>query len=225
MIFRIIAAASLLLLIFALTLHRFRKSRGESGKGSAKPTAAGYFPWLFSRTFKFIKSAGIKGWKERYRQWIILRHPARDRWIILCLGISYCLLAASGFLFALLSSQRLFGAFLLLHFMMGGLFAVCLPLATILRARHYWLDSEESAPGKDTSASGEKAALPWSSIFFWVFVASGLCLIVTALTLMLPYFSLIIQLDFFEVHRYSALASLLSAIAFAYFSRVDDKKL
>ncbi|TEU03210.1 MAG: hypothetical protein E3J22_09000 [Candidatus Aminicenantes bacterium] len=224
MIFRIISAASVLGLIFALTLHRFRKSQDASGKGSGSSSAAGYLSWLFHRIFKFLQSAGIKGWKERYNQWIILRHPARERWVILCLGISYCLLAASGFLFALLSSQRLFGSFLLLHFTMGGLFAVCLPLATILRARHYRLDADEPAQGKDTPASGGKAALPWSPIFFWVFVASGLCLIVTALTLMLPYFSLIIQLDFFEVHRYSALVSLLSAIAFAYFSRVNDKK-
>ena len=224
MIFRIISAASVLLLAFVLTLHRFRKSQDTLGKGSRRPAAAGYISWLFRRIFKFIRSAGIKGWKERYHQWITLRHPARERWVILCLGISYCLLAASGFVFALLSSQRLFGSFLLLHFTMGGLFAVCLPLATILRARHYRLDSEESTQGKDTSASGGKADIPWSSIFFWVFVASGFCLIVTALTSMLPYFSLIIQLDFFEVHRYSALVSLLSAIAFIYFTRVNDKK-
>ena len=224
MIFRIIFAASVLGLIFALTLHRFRKSQDASGKGSGRFSATGYLSWLFRQIFKFLKSAGTKGWKERYHQWIIHRHPARERWIILCLGISYCLLAASGLLFALLSSQRLFGSFLLFHFTMGGLFAVCLPLAIILRARHYRLDADEPVQGSDTPASGGKAALPWSPIFFWVFVASGLCLIVTALTLMLPYFSLIIQLDFFEVHRYSALVSLLSAIAFTYFSRVNDKK-
>ena len=224
MIFRIITAASVLLLIFVLTLHRFRKSQNVPGKGPRRPAAAGYLPWLFSRIFKFLKSAGIKGWKERYHQWITLRQPTRERWVILCLGISYCLLGASGFVFALLSSQRLFGAFLLLHFTMGGLFAVCLPLAIILRARHYRLDSDESTQHKGTPASGGKAAIPWSPIFFWIFIASGFCLIVTALTSMLPYFSLIIQLDFFEVHRYSALISLLSAIAFVYFTRVNDKK-
>jgi len=120
----------------------------------------------------------------------------------------------------------MYGFFLLLHVTVGGLFAVCLSLATILRAQHYRFDAENVKPGKDAQAPGGKSTIPtlWQKISFWVFVASGLCLIVTALTLMLPYFTLNSLLDLFEVHRYSAVVSLLSAIAFTYFSRVDDKK-
>ncbi len=168
----------------------------------------------------------MKGWREKYHRWIVLRHPGRERWIIICLGMSFCFLAASGFLFSLLSSQRLYGFILLLHVTVGGLFAICLSLATIMRARHYRLDAENIMRDKKTQISEGKNTfqISWQTIFFWIFIASGLCLIISALTLMLPYFTVNSQLDMFEVHRYSALVSLLSAIAFAYFSLFDARK-
>lgn len=185
-----------------------------------------YIPWLFSRLYAFLKTAGIKGWRERYQQWVVRHHPGRERLVIICLGLSFCFQAASGFPFALLSAQRLYGIFLLLHVTLGGVFALCLPLALISRARHYSFDTEYPEHPRAASTPGGKSTSSrlWLKIFFWLFVASGLCLILTALTLMLPYFTLVAQLDLFEIHRYSALVSLLSAITFAYFSRVDDKK-
>jgi hypothetical protein len=213
-------------MIFALTIHRFRKSQKASRTSPDEAPVPSYLPWLFTRLYAFLKTAGIKGWRERYQRWVALRHPGGERSIINCLGTSFCLLVASGFPFALLSSQRLYGIFLLLHVTLGGVFAVCLPLALILRARHYSFDTEDPEHGGADSSPGGKSTVHilWSKIFFWLFVSSGLCLIVTALTLMLPHFSLVAQLDLFEVHRYSALVSLLSAIAFTYFSRVNDKK-
>ena len=226
MIFNLVTVLSVLGMIFALTIHRFRKSQAASRKGPDEVPVTSYLPWLFSRVYAFLKTAGIKGWRERYQRWIALRHPGRERWVIICLGLSFCFLAASGFPFALLSAYRLYGIFLLLHVMLGGVFAVCLPLALILRARHYSFDAENPNPKKAASPPEGKSTTSslWPRIFFWLFVASGLCLIVTALTSMLPYFSLVAQLDLFEIHRYSALVSLLSALAFTYFSRVDDKK-
>jgi hypothetical protein len=221
-----VTALSVLAMIFALTIHRFKKLKEASRKSPDKVVVNSYIPWLFTRLFDFLKTAGIKGWRERYKRWVVQHHPGRDRWIIICLGTSFCLLAASGFPFALLSAQRLYGAFLLLHVVLGGVFAVCLPLAMISRARYYIFVAQDLTHSQVAPSPGGKSAIPttWSKIFFWLFVTSGLCLIVTSLTLMLPYFSLVAQLDLFEVHRYSALASLLSAIAFTYFSRVDDKK-
>lgn len=168
----------------------------------------------------------MKGWRERYHRWIVLRHPGRERWIIICLGMSFCFLAASGFLFSVLSSQRLYGFILLLHVTVGGLYAICLALATIMRARHYRLDAENISRDKNAQTSGGKSTLrfSWQTIFFWIYVASGLCLIISALTLMLSYITVNSQLDMFEVHRYSALVSLLSAVAFAYFSLLDARK-
>jgi hypothetical protein len=140
--------------------------------------------------------------------------------------MSFCLLAASGFLFALLGSHRLFGVFLLLHVTLGGVFAVCLPLTVILWARYYMFDTGNPGQVEGPSTSEEKPGQQWQwkKIFFWTFMVSGFFLIVSALTLMLPYFSLIAQLDLFEVHRYSALVSLLSAVAFTRFSRVNDEE-
>ncbi len=213
-------------MFFALTIHCFRKSKEVSGKSPDAVVVNSYLPWLFSRLVAFLKTAGIKGWRERYHCWVVLRHPSRDRLVIICLGLSFCFLAASGFPFALWSEQRLFGIFLLLHVMLGGVFAICLPLALISRARHYSFDTRDPVHGQAASPPEGKSttSTPWSKIFFWLFSTSGLCLIVTALTLMLPYFSLTTQMDMFEIHRYSALVSLLSALAFTYFSRVDDKK-
>lgn len=213
-------------MLFALTIHRFRKSQKASRQSSDKVPVNSYIPWLFSRMYAFLKTAGIKGWRERYQQWVVRHHPGRERLVIICLGLSFCFQAASGFPFALLSAQRLYGIFLLLHVTLGGVFALCLPLALISRARHYSFDTEYPEPPRAASTPGGKSASSrlWSKIFFWFFVASGLCLILTALTLMLPYFTLVAQLDLFVIHRYSALVSLLSAIALTYFSRVDDKK-
>jgi hypothetical protein len=197
-----------------------------SRKGSDKSSTATYIPWLFRRIFAFLKTAGMKGWRERYHRWIVLRHPGRERWIIICLGISFCFLAASGFLFSVLSSQRLYGFILLLHVTVGGLYAICLSLATIMRARHYRLDAGNISRDKNAQTSGGKSTLrfSWQTIFFWIYVASGLCLIISALTLMLSYITVNSQLDMFEVHRYSALVSLLSAVAFAYFSLLDARR-
>lgn len=226
MIFSIVTVLSVLGMLFALTIHRFRKLKKASRQSPDKVPVNSYIPWIFSRLFAFLKTAGIKGWRERYQRWVVPGHSGRERLVIICLGTSFCLLAASGFPFALLSAQRLYGTFLLLHVILGGVFAVCLPLALISRGRHYSFDVKDPEHGQLASSPGGKSTIhtPWSKIFFWLFIASGLCLIVTALTLMLPQFSLVAQLDLFELHRYSALVSLLSAIAFTYFSRVDDKK-
>ena len=221
-----ITGISMLVMIFLLTLHRFKNTRDASRKESDKSSQEVYIPWLFRRIVVFLKTAGIKGWRERYHRWVVHRHSGRERWIILCLGMSFCFLAASGFLFSLLISQRLYGFILLLHVTVGGLFAVCLSLATILRARHYRLDAENIKGDKDAQVSGRKSSfqISWPTLFFWVCVTSGLCLIITALTLMLPYFSVNSQLDMFEVHRYSALIVLLSTIAFGYFNLLDNRR-
>jgi hypothetical protein len=226
LIFRIITGISVLGMIFMLSLHRFRNTLDASKKGSDKSSSATYIPWLFRQTFVLLKTAGVRGWRERYHRWIVLRHSRRERWIIICLAISFCFLAASGFLFPVLSSLRLYGFILLLHVTVGGFFAVCLALATVMRARHYRLEAENISRDKNAQASGGKSTLQisWQTIFFWICVASGLCLIVSALTLMLSYITVSSQLDMFEVHRYSALISLLSAMAFAYFSLLDARK-
>ena len=105
----------------------------------------------------------------------------------------------------------------MMHVCAGGVFAVSLALALVLRARSYVFSSEEEKIEK-------KSASTRSRIYFWLFIMAGLFLIVTALVMMLPTFSLKVQIDLFEVHRYSALIAVLAAVAFLYFAPANKNK-
>lgn len=210
MTFIIVSTLCLIALFFLLSYHRFRHSPKDH-----------YFPWLRSRLPIMVKTPWIERAKELYRSWFIQRYPANQRWIYLGLAASCCYLVLSGFLFAFIR-VRLFGLFLLLHVGLGALFAVCLGLAVVLRARFYtWNEEDLALPNLKTEAGKRKI---WQIVLFWIFVASGLVLIVTALFQMLPQFSLRTQLVIFEVHRYAALVIFLAGFAFLYFSLVDDSR-
>ena len=208
--FVIVSIFCLFALFFLLTFHRLRHSPEDR-----------YFPWLQSRISIFVKTSWMEFSKEIYQSWFIQRYPANQRWIYLGLVFSYCYLVASGFIFAFIR-VRLFGLALLLHVVFGGLFALCLCLAVLLRARYYTLNMEDLAMANLKTRAGKRKI--WQIVLFWIFVTSGLVLIVTALFQMLPQFSLRAQLVIFEVHRYAALEILLAGIAFLYFSLVDDSQ-
>lgn len=210
MTFIIVSILCLIALFFLLSYHRFRHSPEDR-----------YFPWMRSRLSIMVKAPWTERIKELYRSWFIQRYPANQRWIYSGLAASCIYLVLSGFLFAFLRI-RLFGLFLLLHVILGALFAVCLGLAVVLRARFYtWNEEDLALPNLKTVAGKRKI---WQIVLFWIFVASGLALIMTALFQMLPQFSLRTQLVIFEVHRYAALVIFLAGIAFLYFSLVDDSR-
>jgi hypothetical protein len=222
-VFGIITVVTLLILLCLLTFHRFRTSRVQAKKDS--PPQAKYFPWLggrISALFKIPWAERLKGW---YNTWVIQSYPPRQIWIFICLGLSFSYLVLSGFFFAL-TGIRLQGVFLFLHVVLGGLFAVCLGLAVFLRARYYTWDPEdfEGEKGALNLQTGAAKRKIWQIVLFWIFTASGLVLIGTALFQMLPDFSLRAQLVMFDIHRYAALGTLLAAIAFVYFSRIDDRQ-
>jgi len=206
--FVIISIFCLLALFFVLSYHRFGNSPEDR-----------YFPWLRGRIPIFVKTPWIKRIHELYQSWFIQRYPVNQRWIFLGLAFTYCYLVLSGFIFALIS-VRLYGLVLLLHVVLGGLFSVFLCLAVVLRARFYKWNVDDLAPANLKTKAGKRKV--WQIVLFWIYVASGLVLIVTALFQMLPQFSLRAQLIIFEVHRYGALEILLAGIAFLYFSLVDD---
>ena len=208
--FVIVSIFCLAALLFLLSYHRLRHSPEDR-----------YFPWLQSRISIFAKTSWMEQSREIYRSWFIQRYPANQRWIYLGMAFSYFYLVASGFIFAFIR-VRLFGLVLLLHVVLGGLFALCLCLAVLLRARFYTLNMEDLALANLKTRAGKRKI--WQIVLFWIFVASGLVLIVTALFQMLPQFSLRAQLVIFEVHRYAALEILLAGIAFLYFSLVDDSQ-
>jgi hypothetical protein len=215
----IIFIVSILALLLTLSIHRFLEARRKA-LGSSGTAPSGYFSWALHRLFFSIKHL-----KQSYQKWVVKRYKAGERWVFICLVLSYGYQAASGFVFSL-AGIRLQGVFILLHMLLGGFFAVCLSLAVVFRARFYRFDtqpaaSQQNKPAHQPAASSQNRV---SFLLFWIFVSSGFLLIATALCLMLPFFSLRTQLDIFDIHRYGALVSLLSAISFLSFSRGDGSR-
>jgi hypothetical protein len=62
------------------------------------------------------------------------------------------------------------------------------------------------------------------NIFFWLFALSGLSLMVTSLFMMLPLFVQQTQTALFEIHRYSALLSVLSSVLFLYSAFIENEQ-
>ena len=148
----------------------------------------------------------LKAWTRIYewtKTWAAQYYPGWKSGVFFCLILSYLFLALSGFLFALFVSRGLFGFPLLLHVAIGGLFSICFSLTVVWRARDYSLDTSRTL---------------FFKVIFWTFVASGLCLLVTALGSMLSFLSMEIQMSMIRVHRFFAFISLLCVTAFVYFS-------
>jgi len=213
LIFTIITLISGVGLIFALSLHYFHGLEVKREKDAAGFSLKAYFPWLFKSIPGFFKTSWSKRCRDLWKKWIVQPYPGNIRWIFICLCCSFFYLAASGFLFALLFPRRLYGFPLMLHVCAGGVFAISLALALVLRARFYAFSPEEEKTEKNLSSTR-------SWIFFWLFIVAGFLLINTALVMMLPLFSLRVQIYLFEVHRYSALIAVLVAAAFLYFAPV-----
>lgn len=207
MAFTVLSVLCVLVVVFLLSYHRFRLSPENR-----------YFPWLGNRILACLKTSWARRAGGTYRLWFIQRYSSNQRWIFLALAASYAYLVLSGMIFAWIN-VRIFGLALLLHVVLGSVFAVCLCLAVLLRARFYTWKTEDMVPANLRTAAGKRKA--WQIVLFWIFVASGLVLVVTALFQMLPQFSLRAQLLIFEIHRYAALEILLAGIAFYYFSLID----
>lgn len=223
--FGIITVFSILVLWLLLSFHCYRNSARKESKISSADAGKGYFSWLANRVWLWFKGLGGDYARDRYRSWITQRYPGRQRWVFICLGLSLVYLVLSGFVFALINSIRLFGLLLLLHVVLGGVFAVCLCWAVILRARFYIGEgqaSPETNAASDLALRAESRMGWWRIVFFWIFVVSGVVVIITAWFQMLPQFSIRTQIVILTVHRYAALDILLSGMALFYFSLVAD---
>jgi hypothetical protein len=202
-----------------LVLHHYRRTQATTRKKSTRFKIIDYLSWLSKNPLKNIR-------QKLLQKTFFLRYPAVEKWGIVSLSLSFIFLAVSGFFYALFLTQNLHGYPLLFHVILGGIFAICLPLVVVLLAPvfSFWSDGAEFV---NTIQEGRKRTGPVpliQKILFWLFVISGFLLILTALTSMLPAFSLKDQLSMADIHRYSALVALLSAIAFAYFTLVKDGK-
>jgi len=211
MLFTIITVLAVLGLSYRLTSLRFRaKTPAAAKKG------AGYFRWLWSWMKSILKRETFLKGQSVVSGWIKNYYPGWTKWIFLVLAASFVYQAASGLLFAVFSSRGMFGVPLLLHVSLGGLFAVSLAFALLWRARDYRLDRQEAASFESIAGPVFKnlSKSLVRKLLFWTFAAAGLCLMVTALGSMLPLFSFNAQKVMIVVHRYSALVTLLTALAF-----------
>ncbi len=219
-----ITVLSVIVLFIGLSYRHFRISI-KYGKKQSKSSQGGYFPWLCNRTLEITKALNVKNLGEFFQKRFIHPWPYKERWIFLILVFSFFFLVMSGFFFVLLSSQRIHGLLLLLHMSSGVFFAITLALVVLLRARKYNFNGEISVSKKTSSKKNKKDGhkILFQKIFFWLYVLGGLSLIGTALMMMLPYFSSDTQYYILQIHRYSALFSILSAMGFADFVLFDRK--
>ena len=216
MFFRIITIVSVLGLLGRLTyLHFFRKLV-TSGSTPKKPLLLAYFAWLGRRVSELFRPSTWPQFQAIFKKWLDLYLQVWLRWVVAGLVLSFSYLAASGFAFAVFTSRGIFGLPLLLHVISGGVFAACLAIILVFRAKEHAFLAEKVDPLESLTGTFSRifSRLPLLSILFWLFIISGLFLVATALFSMLPYFSFKTQLGLVETHRYSALVALLTAIVF-----------
>jgi hypothetical protein len=214
MVFAIITVVTVLGLIFRLTFFRFLAGTDGARRAVVPSLLKEYAGW-FGDGVRGIFTAVFPGKAWVFiRSWLAAEYPGWRQWVFWAMAVSFGYCAASGFIFALFTKRGLFGILLLAHVMAGALFAVSLAATVLLRARAYRPDSE---PGTDKCVLCPiMKSVPRKAVLvalFWVFAAAGLCLIVTALGSMLPYFHFRAQFTFLDIHRYGALAALLAVMA------------
>lgn len=153
----------------------------------------------------------FKGWTRLYewvKTWAGQFYPGWKSRVFFSLILSFLFLAISGFLFALLVRRGLYGLPLLLHVAAGGIFAICLSMVVVWRARDYTLD----------------VVLPiLLKVMFWAFVVTSLGLIVTSLSSMISFLSMPFQTAMIRWHRLFAVVSLASIFVFLYYSLDMEK--
>jgi len=226
MLFIVLTVISLGALLFRLTFFRYVSQARQAVSAKRGYGLADYFSWLVRRTREPATPAGLRRMKSVIGSRIFPRYPGWTKWIIVTMAVSFLFLCGSGFFFAFFIPRGMFGIFLLLHVMTGGVFAVTLAAVIFLRAKDYRLDSPDADTEKcDFCPMLRKVPLSrMIKALFWVFAISGLFLILTALASMLRWFDFSVQIPLLEVHRYSALAAVLSAAAFLHFAVIPSRK-
>jgi hypothetical protein len=217
MFFRIVTIVSVLGLLSRLTYLRFVRHLVTSGRTLKRSLLLAFFSWLGERASGMFKlSAAWPSLRSLIKNWLDFYASSWMRWTVAALALSFLFLAASGFGFAVFTSRGIFGLPLLFHVIAGGIFAACLSVLVLVRAREH--TSLQETPSSPEFSGNPSSPLPSPGLFisslFWLFVVSGLFLIATALLSMLPYFTSRGQLELVQIHRYSALIALLTAILF-----------
>jgi hypothetical protein len=216
MVFRVITVLSVLGLAGLLSYRRFQKKLALGRlKGGQHPLAA-YFGWISRSVAALLESRGRRGFYLANKRLAEIYPDRTVRWLATSLGASFVYLAASGLAFALFSARGMFGVLLLVHVVVGGVFAASLAAFVVIRAKEN-IPAPENIQFDRLSLKQFFLVFPRSLLrpaIFWVFVAAGLALAATALFSMLRFFSFDTQVALIVVHQYSALAAVLAAVAF-----------
>ncbi len=216
MFFRIFAFLLLAGYAFWLSYRRFQKSPAFSRTKAGRLSLDNYAVWAGRRLAAMSDGAGRQAFDSAERRLVHLYADRALRWVAAGLAGSFAYLAVSGLGFALFTTRGMFGIPLLLHVVSGGLFAACLAAFAILRAKDNVAGPESFVIDRFTLRKFPRS-LPielFRPVLFWIFVAAGFALTVTALGSMLRFFSFDAQVAMIDVHRYSALAATLAAMAF-----------
>jgi len=215
-LFILITVLSVAAVLVRLAYVRFKGPTSAGEKNPAPFSAAAYGKWLAGRIAPAFSKEALDKAQDIYRAWIKEHYPGPLKWIFVGFGASLIYLVASGFFFALFIGRGMFGLPLLGHVMLGGLFAASLALVLILRGRAYRPDQDEASVLESFACPVFKnlSGTRLRKFLFWTFAAFGLVQVATALGSMLPVFTFETQRVLVTIHRYSALALLLTAIVF-----------
>jgi hypothetical protein len=217
MMFTIIVFLSAIGVFAGLTFHRFWTTREEAGATILyAELLKKYAAWLALRTIQAARKASLKNRWGVVKALSLWRQPDLEKWLFVCLYGSFGYLAASGFFFAVFVPRGLYGYPLVGHVMAGGLFAASLTLIVIFKGRNFISVPKPlslSIALFDPRKLGITAARVKIAAF-WLFVAAGFLLTLSALLPMLPLLRTAGQKFMFDFHRYSALVSVLAAAVY-----------
>ena len=216
MVYKIVAALLIAGLAVRMAYVRFTKEAFSGSVQVGSLSWSAYFRWLGRNILSLFGPSGWRSIRALYDYCLTFHATPLMKAVFSGLVWSSLFLVLSGIGFALLSPRGLFGLALLLHVVAGAVFAVCLAIDIVLRAKEYRFALEVLTIGRESFRSFPEGFSPplQRSLLFWGFSLFGFTLIVTALFSMVPYFSLNTQLALVETHRWSALAALLIAMLF-----------
>lgn len=227
-----IVISALLIIVQILTLMHvdLKRKQKDEKRYPTKLTRAVYITGLFRGFTQEILILSKKPFKMFWNQILhkisIFSFKENKKWIIIGLNLSFLYLAASGFIFALFIRRSLFGYPLLFHVVAGGVFGICLAFFMVYQGKNYMISVKKNKTSSPPSKQIDQTiqSIQIKKALFWIFVGSGFMLITTALLSMTSLLPTKSQIDLSSLHKYSALASLLSAWAFVFFTRVENEK-
>ena len=212
----IIAVLSILGTLGRQTYLRYAAADGASGQPPARVSTKGYRRWLAGKLRAFFAKDTYRKANAVLGAWTREHYPGWMKWIFIGFAASLAYLAVSGVFFAVFIRRGMFGYPLLLHVVAGGVFALSLAAVLLWRGRAYRFDKDEAAVFEAFACpifkNLSKALM--RKFLFWGFGFFGVVQVLTALGSMLPIFTYSAQQAMIVVHRYSALAVIVTAIMF-----------